>query len=70
MIYHRTKKIPNYSPKHPYTKWHDWFAWRPIIISDVSDPNREYIVWLRTINRKGVWESYRSGSTWQWSYEF
>lgn len=49
-------KGPGLLRRMPYTNWHDWFAWRPVYLTD--GPNRGKLVWWKTIKRMIKCRSY------------
>lgn len=46
-------------------KWHEWFAWFPVRLTD--KPHIK--VWLQKVKRKGT-EHHRGYSYAYWSYEY
>ena len=53
-------------------KWHNWFAWHPVVIAKAEMPNGEIKnikVWLETIQRRGEFWCYHDGyDGWKWEY--
>ena len=48
------------------SEWHEWFAWHPIAV-DISATEWRFI-WLRTVERIGIYNGGVYGSWWDWKY--
>ena len=46
--------------------WHRWFAWYPVVIWD-EEQEREFYVWLETVERKRDGPALRYGG-WKMKY--
>lgn len=59
------------SEKLRKSNWHKWFAWFPVVVSEVQMPDgkiRSVKVWLDTVERKGEYCSGWGDSFWIWDY--
>jgi hypothetical protein len=64
------EKVRRYNLKQEkFKKWHDWFAWDPVVVGTTED-EREIKVWLQTVRRKGTFhEKGIIFPYWTWEYK-
>lgn len=53
----------------PKEKWHDWFAWYPVVAYD-DYSKRQAIVWLQYVRRKGTYQFRWDNDHYEWEYMF
>lgn len=59
-------KFPQRNTGRDKMVWHDWFAWRPILLQ--TNDQRWNLIWLETIQRKNIGPGAAIGDNGHWEY--